>query len=122
MPPYLELAPEALLDLQIRKLSLGIRELSRQSLISGPVGASRVERHPICSDGQPETRIKLWSIGCLARRKVSGKLIHVISIYPILATANLIAHFECIPGVNSKNEIKMKDRHYPCSLKTEERS
>jgi CheB methylesterase len=59
--------------------------------------------------------------GCLARRKVSGTLINVISIYPIIATANLITHFEYISGVNGKNEMKMKDHHYPSGFKTEEK-
>ena len=58
----------------------------------------------------------------LARRKVSGKLIHVIRRDPIIATANLITHFECISGFYSKNEFKMKDHHYPPGFKTEERS
>ena len=60
--------------------------------------------------------------GCLARRKVSGKLSHVIRRDRTIATANLITRFECISGFYSKNEFKMRDRHYPYRLKTGERS
>jgi hypothetical protein len=58
--------------------------------------------------------------GAWLEQRSACQLMHVISIYPILAKANSITHFECIPGVNSKNE--MKDHDYPSGLKTEERS